>query len=197
VIRFKHSATERSKLSKKVEAALDRAESLEAGLKAGTLYQFNRSMIYKMVGALAQFDSKYTGLSRIVLDSDAREACGTADFSTVTVDSDSRFHTHPAYIDAVSQIAGFVMNCNHDVNLDEKVFMNHGWRGFCLFEKLHRDKAYQLHVKMHEVPGNRWQGDITIMDEHANIVAFFEGITVSCPAGLNICRRLVPIEMLC
>jgi hypothetical protein len=84
---------------------------------------------------------------------------------------------------AVSQIVGFVMNCNNYINLDEEVFMNHGWRDLRLFAKLDDDKSYQLHVKMKEVPSNEWQGHITAMDRLGTVVTIFEGITVSSAAA--------------
>lgn len=133
-------------------------------------------MIYKMVGALAQFDSKYTGLKEITLDSNSLEACGTAEFSHV--DNMGEFYTNPAFVDALSQIGGFIMNCNDNSKLDEEVFMNHGWDHFSMFEKLSKEKIYTLHAKMNETPGNKWKGDITVFDD-TNLVAYFEGITVS------------------
>jgi hypothetical protein len=60
------------------------------------------------------------------------------------------------------------------------VFINHWWRSFRLFERLSQQKLYELHVSMHETPGNKWEGDITIFDG-PDAVACFEGITVSLP----------------
>jgi hypothetical protein len=50
------------------------------------------------------------------------------------------------------------------------VFTDHGWRDFRLSENLDGDKSFQLHVKMKEIPGDKWQGDITIMDWPGTVV---------------------------
>jgi len=132
-------------------------------------------MIYRMVATLAQFDPEYQALDEIILDSHAMEASSIASFAKVK--KGGRFHTHPAFIDALSQPAGFVMNANEKSNLEKEVFVNHGWRNFQLFERISDNKAYQMLVKMSELPGNAWAGDLLVLDGEV-IVANFEGIVV-------------------
>ncbi|GAM38382.1 hypothetical protein TCE0_033f09060 [Talaromyces pinophilus] len=172
---FRDAVQEKGLFDKKSSEIKQRMSTLKQKLTNGDIYKFNRSMIYKMIGSLAQFDSKYTGLKEIVLDSQALEAYGSAEFSHINAVGE--FFTHPAYIDALSQIGGFVMNCNDSTNLDEEVFMNHGWDAFGLFENLSKEKAYDLHVSMHEVPGNKYKGDVAIF-EGGNVVGYFQGITL-------------------
>lgn len=133
-------------------------------------------MIYKMVGMLAQFDPNYRALDEIVLDSSAMEASSVADFGAIK--KEGRFHTNPAYIDALTQSAGFVMNANDRSNLEIEVFVNHGWRSFQLFEELSPQKRYNTHVAMLEKPGKMWYGDILVLDGD-KVVASFKGIAVS------------------
>lgn len=161
---------------------------MRKGLETGKAYIFNKPMIYKMVGTLAQFDPKYKALEEIVLDSSAMEASSVADFSGIT--KDGKFHTNPAYIDALSQSAGFVMNANDRSNLDIEVFVNHGWKSFQIFEELSPQKRYQTHVAMVEKPGKMWNGDILILDGD-KVVASFKDIAV-CPliVGLLLKKSL-------
>ena len=149
---------------------------LRKGLETGKTYLFNKPMIYKMVGTLAQFDANYRALDEIVLDSSGMEASSVANFGDIK--GDGKFHTNPAYIDALSQSAGFVMNANDRSNLDTEVFVNHGWRSFQLFEKLSPQKRYQTHVAMVEKPGKTWHGDMLVIDGD-KVVASFKGIEVS------------------
>lgn len=137
---------------------------------------FNKPMIYKMVSTLAQFDPNYRALEEVILDSTDMEASSVANFAAIK--EEGRFHTNPAYIDALSQSAGFVMNANDRSNLEVEVFVNHGWSAFQLFEKLSPLKTYQTHVVMVEQKGKMWTGDILVLDED-RIVASFEGIAVS------------------
>jgi Polyketide synthase dehydratase len=151
-------------------------ENMRNGLETGKTYVFNKPMIYKMVGTLAQFDPNYRALDEIVLDSSAMEASSIANFSAIK--KEGRFHTNPAYIDALSQSAGFVMNANDRSNLEIEVFVNHGWKSFQLFEELSPQKRYQTHVAMQEKSGKLWKGDILILDGE-KVVASFKGIAVS------------------
>ena len=153
----------------------ERVAILKSGLSEGRVFRFNRSMVYKMVGGLAQFDKNYMGINEIVLDSNALEAYGSVKFSGMKLEGS--FHTHPALIDALSQIAGFVMNCNDKSDLEKEVFINHGWGSFKLFDQLSEQKSYQMHVSMHEASGNKWEGNITILGD-TSIVATFGNIVV-------------------
>ena len=85
-----------------------------------------------MVATLAQFDPDYQALDEIILDSAVMEASSLVSFTDVK--KGGTFQTHPAFVDALSQAAGFVMNANESSNPDEEVFVNHGWKSFQLFE---------------------------------------------------------------
>lgn len=150
--------------------------NMRKGLESGQTYIFNKPMIYKMVETLAQFDPNYRALEEIVLDSSAMEASSVANFGAIK--KEGKFHTNPAYIDALSQSAGFVMNANDRSNLEIEVFVNHGWKSFQLFEELSPQKRYQTHVAMLEKSGKIWNGDILILDGD-KVVASFKGIAVS------------------
>lgn len=150
-------------------------------------YLFNKPMIYRMVATLAEFEPNYRALDEIVLDSSAMEACSVANFRAIK--QDGKFHTNPAYIDALSQSAGFVMNASDQSNLDLEVFVNHGWSSFQLFEDLSPNKHYETHVAMLESSGKLWKGDILVMDGD-KVVAIFEGIAVS--PSLSAMFRLEP-----
>ena len=133
-------------------------------------------MVYKMVSMLAQFDPNYKGLSEVVLNSETLEAYSTVSFEVSKIGGD--FHTHPALIDALSQVGGFIMNANDNSNLDEEVFINHGWNDLRIFEPLQQDKVYQVYAKMREAPKRKWEGDLTIMEANRPI-ACFTNIVVS------------------
>lgn len=145
-------------------------------LEVQKTYLFNKSMIYKMVATLADFDPDYRALDEIVLDSSAMEASSIANFKDIK--KEGKFFTNPAYVDALSQSAGFVMNANDKSNLELEVFVNHGWNSFQLFEDLSPQKNYETHVAMVESSGRLWQGNIFVLDGD-KVVALFEGITVS------------------
>ena len=145
-------------------------------------------MIYKMVATLAEFDPNYRALDEIVLDSSAMQASSVANFGGIK--KEGNFHTNPAYIDALSQSAGFVMNANDRSNLDVEVFVNHGWESFQLFENLSPQKCYQTHVAMLESAGKMWKGDIIVLDGE-RVVASFKGIAVSPSIGETLLKAWI------
>jgi iterative type I PKS product template protein len=143
----------------------------------GNTFRFSRSMIYKMVSQLADFDPNYRGLMEITLDNDTLEATGRVSFENII--KDGAFHTNPAYIDALSQLGGFVMNANERVDLDKEVFVNHGWGSLQLFDPIDADKTYRSYVKMSEGKDKLWTGDIVIFDNE-KIVAVFAQVALQC-----------------
>jgi iterative type I PKS product template protein len=143
----------------------------------GNTFRFSRSMIYKMVSQLADFDPNYRGLMEITLDNDTLEATGRVSFENII--KDGAFHTNPAYIDALSQLGGFVMNANERVDLDKEVFVNHGWGSLQLFDPIDADKTYRSYIKMSEGKDKLWTGDIVIFDNE-KIVAVFAQVALQC-----------------
>ena len=143
----------------------------------GNTFRFSRSMIYKMVSQLADFDPNYQGLEQITLDNDALEATGRVSFKNIL--KEGTFHTNPAYIDALSQLGGFVMNANERVDLNKEVFVNHGWGSLQIYEPIAADKIYRSHVKMSEGKDKLWTGDVVIFDNET-VVAVFAQVALQC-----------------
>lgn len=156
--------------------------ALRKGIEAGQSYRFNKPMIYRMVDSLAQFDPDYRGLDEIILDSSAMDASSVVCFSATKKKEDDgsgngKFSLHPAFIDVLSQSAGFVMNANENSNLEQEVFVNHGWSSFRLYEQLSEAKKYETYVKMTAAENKEWRGDLIVLDGERP-VASYKGITV-------------------
>jgi iterative type I PKS product template protein len=153
-------------------------KNIRADLASGTAYRFNTSMIYRMVATLADFDPAYRGLNEIVLNSHTMAAASKVDFSVLPEDGNHLdFSASPAYIDAFSQLAGFVMNANEASDLGKECFVNHGWGSLTLYENLDRNATYECHVKMEKREGTIWKGTLTVIQEES-LIAIFEDLTV-------------------
>ncbi|OCL05426.1 ketoacyl-synt-domain-containing protein [Glonium stellatum] len=150
-------------------------DQLRQGLATDKCYRFNTSMIYRMVATLADFDRGYRGLKEIVLNSEAMAAASKMDFSVIPHQDGEVYCAHPAYVDSLSQSAGFVMNANEASDLEAECFVNHGWESFQLYEVLKPDELYQSYVQMAKGAANVWQGTLTVVSNEA-VVAIFEGI---------------------
>ena len=174
MLRLRNEAEELASLEAQAAYATSSLSRLRDGLLEGKTYRFNRSMIYKMVAAVAEFDCNYRAIDDIILDSDALEACSNVRYNC---SDEGSFHIHPAILDALSQIGGFVMNANDSADLDKEVYVNHGWKSFEMFEPISAGKSYQTHVKMEPRPDKLWEGDIMVF-EAGRVVACFKGITL-------------------
>ena len=128
-----------------------------------------------MVSGVATFDASYQGVDEMVLDSAVMDASSRLVLNDSA--APSGFSCHPIWLDLLSQSAGFVMNGNDHSNPSRQVFVNHGWRGLSLFEKLEAGRTYDTYVQMEETEHKKWQGDLLVFDGTV-IVAYFEGITV-------------------
>lgn len=161
-------------------------------------YRFSAAMIYKMVGQLADFAPKYRGLSAITLDNDALEAAGTISFRSTASDGDSLWFMNPAYLDAFSQLGGFVMNANEEVDLDKELFVNHGWASMTLFRSQLDTKAtYYSYVKMNEGKDNLWSGDVLIFDEQYELIGVIRGVAVCLQRSASSCKiRLLMLTLM-
>ncbi|KAF2637343.1 ketoacyl-synt-domain-containing protein [Massarina eburnea CBS 473.64] len=150
-------------------------DTLRAGIVTGTTARFNRPMVYRAIRPLARFHNDYRAIDEIILNSNTLEATSRLSFGNVK--RDGNFHTHPAIIDALTQSCGFTMNCNDFTDLDEEVFMNHGWGSFQMFEAIDFEKEYVSYTHMEQGPDKLWLGDVVIFDGD-RIVAHFGKIAI-------------------
>ena len=73
------------KLIQSEMAALEtRIKGLYGGLQDGTTYRFSKSMAYKMVQSLAQFNPSYQAVTEIILDSNKMESTCQVNFANCT-----------------------------------------------------------------------------------------------------------------
>lgn len=180
-VRFAELQAIKSQLEEAAFKARDRIHALadKSREPESNTFRFSSTMIYKMVGQLADFAPKYRGLNAITLDNDALEAAGTISFRNTKADEADRWFANPAYLDAFSQLGGFVMNANEGVDLDKELFVNHGWGSMRLFKtQLDANATYHSYVKMHEDKDNLWMGDVLIFDQEYELVGIVGGVAV-------------------
>lgn len=182
IIQLRDKSESLKEATSKMAAAKSRMAALRKGIETCQSYRFNKPMIYRMVDSLAQFDPDYRGLDEIILDSSAMDASSVVCFSSTKKKEDDgngngKFSLHPAFIDVLSQSAGFVMNANENSNLEQEVFVNHGWSSFQLYEQLSEAKKYTTYVKMTAAENKEWRGDLIVLDGERP-VASYKGITV-------------------
>ncbi|THC97584.1 hypothetical protein EYZ11_002939 [Aspergillus tanneri] len=160
---IRYSKPEVSKdLATEAKASRERIDRLYDGLAKRTTYRFSKNMAYRAVSALATFDPDHQAVTEVVLDSDNRESSSTVNLSLIKKGGD--FHTHPAFIDNISQGGGFVMNCNDDADLTKHIYVNHGWRSYLELEPLDPSKTYMTHVQMKEGEGGMWEGNVLVFN---------------------------------
>jgi noranthrone synthase len=172
--------TDRSQLEAlkpKIPEFMSRMNHLRKGIESGASLRLNQTYGYKLISCLASFHPDYRAIDEVILDSSTLEACSKCSFGQVK--SQGTFSSHPAYIDVMTQTAGFVMNAKDSTDLDVEVYVNHGWKSLQIFEELLPNKSYTTYVKMsqNKSDGAFWEGD-TIMLDGENVIAFFKGVTL-------------------
>ena len=125
---------------------------------------------------VAHFHPDYRLLDDVVLAEGTLEGCSSMSFAPVK--SGGVFAAHPAYVDSITQIGGFTMNAKDSTDLDNEVYISHGWESFQVYEEMRTDKKYEIYVQMKDDGGDLAHGD-TIMLDGNTIVAFFKGVSVS------------------
>ncbi|KAK1522186.1 beta-ketoacyl synthase [Colletotrichum costaricense] len=168
----------KSQFAQAVSDAKIRMKAIQAQVGGDeSTFRFSKSMIYKMVGQLADFDPKYRGLSAITLSNNTYEAAGTVSFKGIP--DNGKWFSNPAFLDSISQLAGFVMNANESVDLDKELFVNHGWESMKLFTpKLDANMTYHSYVKMTEGKDKLWSGDVIIFDQNENLIGILGGVAL-------------------
>lgn len=163
-------------LQKEVPALKQKIQTLEKGVVTGTTYRYNGAMCYRAIRPLAKFHPDYKAAGEVILNSNTLEAVSRLSFAQIK--RAGTYHTHPGVIDALSQVCGFIMNCNDYADLDGDVFMNHGWSSLQIFEPLSFDEEYTTYTKMTEGEDALWHGDVVVLDRNDKVVAYIGHVAV-------------------
>jgi iterative type I PKS product template protein len=175
VVIFKDGSLQQA-LQKDVTNVRQKLQALQDGIVSGATARYNRAMCYRAIRPLARFSPDYQATDEIILNSKTLEASSRISFTTVK--RGGSFQTHPAMIDALTQSCGFVMNCNDSSDLDEDVYMNHGWGSLQLFEPIDFQSEYTTYTRMEEGAEKLWHGDVVVLDRNHKVVAYFGQIAV-------------------
>ena len=163
-------------LQKQVPDYLAKIGRLHDGLGNGDLVKYNKKGGYKLMDTVAQFHPDYKLLDNVILDEGSLEATCTLDFSFVQ--PGGTYAAHPGEVDAITQLGGFMVNAQDCINLEEEVYISHGWDSLQVYKGLRPDEPYQAYVKMHRRDAEFYYGD-TILLQGNTVIAFFRGVTVS------------------
>ncbi len=169
-----------------------RIKSLHDTVEEGSSHKMKRGMIYKLFSSFVEYGPIYQGMREIVFDSTGLEATAQVQFQTTQKDED--FHTGPYWIDNLGHISGFVMNANDGMDLKSQVFINHGWESMRAASTFSRDKIYRTYVKMQNIQGTLFAGDVYIFDGD-EVVGMNTGVKVGVPQNLwrlHVNEVLVP-----
>ena len=153
-----------------------RIDNLRHSVEDGQSHKLKNGMAYKLFGALVEYGRSYQGMQEILLDSAQLEATARVEFQTTK--EDGEFYFSPYWIDSLGHLAGFVMNANDAIDSKQTVFVNHGWESMRCATRFSREKTYRTYVRMQNVEGTMFAGDVYIFDEDT-VVAVYQGVKVS------------------
>ncbi|KAL4876805.1 beta-ketoacyl synthase [Aspergillus karnatakaensis] len=174
-VRFTSDAQLKS-LQKRVSEYKSSIEALRKGLQRGEFVRYTKKSGYKLMSSMASFHPDYKLLDHLILNEADNKAVSTMEFSAAQ--SEGSFAAHPAYVDAITQVAGFAMNANDNTDIQQEVFVNHGWESFQIYRPLVKGKSYEVYTKMErEKTGDLVHGDTIVLDGN-DVVAFFKGLSL-------------------
>lgn len=153
-----------------------RIDALKLSVDGGQSHKIKSGMAYKLFAALVDYGQSYQGMREIVLDSARLEATARVEFQTT--EKDGEYHLSPYWIDSLGHLAGFVMNASDGTDSKNTVFVNHGWESMRCATRFSQGKTYQTYVRMQNVGGTMFAGDVYIFDEDT-VVAMYQGVKVS------------------
>ncbi|KAI1126483.1 polyketide synthase [Nemania abortiva] len=147
---------------------------LHEGAISGTVQLMRRGMLYKMFSASVQYGSAFQGINQVWFDSEGLE--GTAEVFLPS--GKHQFALNPYCCDSLGHLTGFIMNCSDSLDLDDNVYVNHGWRYLHMAEPYQCDVHYQTHVKMRAVGSDdsEYTGDVHVFRD-GEVVAICGGVT--------------------
>lgn len=171
-----HDESRLRELDKNFPSSKARFDEMREACVTGKTFRFNGPMAYNMVQSLADFHKDYRCIDETIYDNENYEAGCTVSFGLMK--QGGTFHTHPGAIDGLTQSGGFIMNANENTNLEQEVFVNHGWDSFQMFETIRHDRQYMTLCKMSPAENKQWKGDIVVWCED-RVVASIKGCCVS------------------
>ena len=152
-----------------------RIKSLESSVNDGDAHKIKSGMAYKLFGALVDYSKVYQGMQEVILDSAQLE--GTARVKFQSTPADGNFYSSPYCNDNLGHLSGFIMNANDGVDSKSDIFINHGWDSMRLAEKISLDKEYRTYVRMQNISGTVFGGDVWMFDGDT-IVGVYYGVKV-------------------
>lgn len=167
-----------------------RIESLRESEMVGRASKLGRGLVYKLFGALVDYDPKYRGMEEVILDSDKLEA--TAHVVFQTTEKDGNFLCSPYWIDSVCHLSGFIVNGSDAVDSRNQVYISHGWESLRFAERLSATKTYRSYVKMQPAGGKMVAGDVYIFDQD-RVIGVVGGLKFQCIPRTLLNTFLPPI----
>lgn len=166
----RNSELEWKRIAYLIKRSIDRLQ--ESADKGGS-HRMTRGMVYKLFGALVDYDVNYKSIEEVILDSENYEATALVKFQAPP----GNFHRNPFWIDSLGHLSGFVMNANDATDSKNQVFVNHGWDSMRCLKAFSADVTYRTYVRMQPWQNSIWAGDVYIFDGD-DIVAVYGGIKV-------------------
>ncbi len=183
-VRFTTSAQQKT-LQNNLPHYQSRITRLRAGHATGLFTRYTRRGGYKLMSSMASFHPDYKLLDDLVLDQEGNEAVCSMDFSDAKTPGE--YAAHPAYVDAITQVAGFMMNAKDETDIGKEMWVNHGWGALQIYEELVKGVKYEVYSKM-EREKEVAKGEVLVLDGE-RVVAYFEGLEVSfllCVWGVGV-----------
>ncbi|CVK91833.1 bikaverin cluster-polyketide synthase [Fusarium mangiferae] len=149
-------------------------KQLVQGASDGSAHMMRRGLLYKIFSNSVQYGPAFQGIEQVWFDSEGLEGTG----KVLMPSGKDTFALNPYCCDSLGHITGFIMNCSDSLDLDDHVYINHGWRTLRLVEPYQCDVQYQTYVKMQAVGSDdsTYSGDVHVLRD-GKIIGICGGVT--------------------
>lgn len=138
------------------------------------IHKTKRSLTYRLFSNFVDYARPFQGMEETLFNSAQLE--GTSKVKFQTTEQDGKFHFSPYHIDSLGHICGFLMNATETFDTRNQVFINHGWENMRCATTFTTDQYYRTYVRMINVGGTMYSGDVYIFDDKNEVVGLYEGV---------------------
>jgi iterative type I PKS product template protein len=84
----------------------ERIDNLRREEADGLISKLTKGLAYKLFAAFVEYEPKYRGMDRVIMDSAKLEATASVNFQT----NEGKFFCSPYWIDSLAHLSGFILN---------------------------------------------------------------------------------------
>jgi iterative type I PKS product template protein len=157
-VAFDATSSWRSSLPQTLYLVKSKLDSLRKQAESGSARRLPKETAYELFSGVVSYAAPYQALQEVILGADYADAIGTVRLADVP--TRGTFYVSPYWLDAVTHLAGFVLNCGLRYP-EDVVCLAVGFDAWHTLKELKAGEAYAVYVCLQDVAdgGHAVRGD--------------------------------------